>query len=72
MKSNNKTLRRILEIVIPVLLIAVAVFALSKNGTTENTATAPAAGSITVDNTADDTTAAAAAASEKPARLHCL
>lgn len=43
---SRKTLRRILEIAIPLLLIIVASVAVNRNGTTEETTTAPAAGSI--------------------------
>ncbi len=53
MKKKNHSLRRLLEILIPVVLIVVGVLAVSKNSSPEERTTAPAVGSITIETTAE-------------------
>lgn len=55
MKKRNSALRRVLEILIPVILIIIGIVTVHRSGTSELATTAPAAGSITVESTAADT-----------------
>lgn len=54
MKKKKQWWQRLLEVVIPVVLIIVGVAVFSGNGTTDDTATAPVAGSITITTSTSD------------------